>query len=49
MLDKYVSKAYFFYYSSGLKSRSYERVGAGGNVPVIDLGGDFHVVRSPDI
>lgn len=27
MLDKYVSKAYFSYYSSGLKSRSYESRG----------------------
>ena len=25
------------------------RGGGAGNVPVIDLGGDFHVVRSPDI
>lgn len=23
--------------------------GAGGNVPVVALGGDFHVVQSPDI
>ena len=27
MLDKYISKAYFSYYSSGLKSMSYERGG----------------------
>lgn len=25
------------------------KVGGGGNVPVIALGGDFHVVQSPDI
>jgi len=49
MLDNYVSKAYFSYYSSGLKSRSMKGAGAGGNVPVVALGGDFHVVQSPDI
>lgn len=46
MLDKHVSKAYFSYYSEVL-NQGLKKVGV--NVPVIALGGDFHVVQSPDI